>query len=51
LPVLSVATNTTVELPAAVGVPVTTPVAPLRDKPVGKTPPNKVHVNGAVPLV
>jgi hypothetical protein len=38
-----------VELPAAVGMPLTTPVAPLRDNPFGKTPPTKIHVSGAVP--
>jgi hypothetical protein len=51
LPVLSVTVNVTVELPAAVGVPLTTPVLALRDKPVGKTPPTKIHVSGAVPPV
>ena len=53
IPVLSVTTNTTVKLPAVVGTGalLTTPVPASRDKPVGKTPPNTVHVNGAVPPV
>ena len=50
-PVLSVTVNTAVGFPTAVGVPLTTPVPALRDKPVGKTPPNSVQVNGAVPPV
>jgi hypothetical protein len=53
-PVLSDTVNVAVKLPAAVGVPLTTPVPVSRDelgKPVGKTPPNSVQVNGAVPPV
>ena len=53
-PVLSVTMNVAVKLPAAVGVPLTTPVPALRDelgKPVGKAPPNSIQVNGAVPPV
>jgi hypothetical protein len=50
-PVLSVTMKVGVELPAAVGVPLTTPVPALRDKPVGKTPPNRIHVSGAAPPV
>jgi hypothetical protein len=50
-PVLSFTVNVAVKLPAAVGVPLTTPVAPLRDNPFGKTPPNSVQINGAVPPV
>src|SRR6266850_8153339 len=51
IPVLSVTVNTAVEFPSAVGVPLTTPAPALRDKPVGKTPPNSIQVNGAVPPV
>jgi hypothetical protein len=40
----------TVELPAAVGIPVTAPVAGLMEfSPRGNDPPNNDHVNGAVP--
>ena len=51
LPVLSLTVNVAVEFPSAVGMPLTTPVPALRDKPAGKTPVNKVHVKGAVPPV
>jgi hypothetical protein len=51
LPVLSLTVNVAVEFPSAVGMPLTTPVPALRDKPAGKRPVNKVHVKGAVPPV
>ena len=50
-PVLSVTVNTAVGFSTAAGVPLTTPVPALRDKPIGKAPPNSVQVNGAVPPV
>ena len=49
IPVLSVTVNVGVKSPAAVGVPLTTPVPALKDKPVGKTPPTTAHLNEAVP--
>jgi hypothetical protein len=52
LPVLSVTVKVGVKFPAgATGVPVTAPVDAFNDNPAGKTPPNKVQVNGAVPPV
>ena len=49
LPILSVARNVTVEFPAAVGLPVTAPVAEVSANPSGKgTPPITVQVIGAV---
>jgi hypothetical protein len=43
--------NVAVEFPAAVGIPLTTPVPALRSTPAGRTPPDRVHVNGTVPPV
>jgi hypothetical protein len=51
-PVLSVTLKPTVEFPTAVGIPLTTPVFPLRSSPFGKTLLiNTAQVNGAVPPV
>ena len=36
--------------PAVMGVPLSTPLVPLRDSPVGSVPVAMLHVIGAVPL-
>jgi hypothetical protein len=48
LPVLSVPASTTVKLPAAVGVPVTSPEVAVRDKPDGTAPLDTVQGKGKV---
>lgn len=45
----SVAVTVKLSFPAAVGVPVMAPVAPLRVRPGGRLPELTAHVSGAVP--
>ena len=40
-----------VALPAAVGVPLMTPVAAFKARPAGSVPPARVHVYGVIPPV
>ena len=49
LPALLVALTVKVEVPAAVGVPLISPVSLFRLRPVGQSPFSTLHVMGAVP--
>jgi hypothetical protein len=47
----SVSLKVTLEVPAAVGVPVMAPVVALRLRPAGSVPDTMVHISGATPPV
>ena len=49
LPALLVALTVKVEVPAAVGVPLISPVSLFRLRPVGQSPFSTLHVIGVVP--